>query len=150
MAKNKIIKPVTNAKLGSDFELHRKKVGQALYAKGKTIIKKSKEVIKTDARTIIREARQAKESLKKRTPRAALNGIKDLKIDGARLMNFLKDIKVKESPSESKVANQTIIEKPEVVRTEAKQKIVFNDSVSYYDKWYDLINSELNRTTSTK
>ena len=86
MAKKKKVKPLSKAELsriGSDFEEHRKKVGQILYAKGKSVIKKSKEVIQTDARTIIHEARQKKEALRKKKPLAALNGMKDLKIDGS-------------------------------------------------------------------
>ena len=44
MAKKKKVKPLSKAELsriGSDFEEHRKKVGQILYAKGKSVIKKS-------------------------------------------------------------------------------------------------------------
>jgi succinate dehydrogenase/fumarate reductase-like Fe-S protein len=124
-------------------------VGQILYAKGKSVIKKSKEVIQTDARTIIHEARQKKEALRKKKPLAALNGIKDLKIDGSRLMDFLKDIKFKESPSQSKESQQFETVKPEPVRVESKPKVKRQEATSYYETWYNLIYSELKRTKKT-
>ena len=146
MAKKKKVKPLSKAELsriGSDFEEHRKKVGQILYAKGKSVIKKSKEVIQTDARTIIHEA------MRKKKPLAALNGIKDLKIDGSRLMDFLKDIKFKESPSQSKESQQFETVKPEPVRVESKPKVKRQEATSYYETWYNLIYSELKRTKKT-
>ena len=99
MAKKKKVKPLSKAELsriGSDFEEHRKKVGQILYAKGKSVIKKSKEVIQTDARTIIHEARQKKEALRKKKPLAALSGMKERKIDGGGLMDCVKESKCEE------------------------------------------------------
>ena len=154
MAKNKKkkVKPLSKAelsKIDSDFEEHRKKVGQILYARGKSAIKKTKEVIHTDARTIIHEARQKKEALRKKKPLAALNGIKDLKIDGNRLMDFLKDIKFKESPSQSKEFQQFETVSSEPIRVEPKSKVESKEVISYYETWYNLIYSELKRTKKT-
>ena len=150
MAKKKKIKPVTNANLGSDFEAHRKMVGQTLYAKGKSVIKKSKYVVQKDVRTIINEAREAKDALKRTRKNVAKNGIKDLKIDGARLMDMLKGIKVKESPSQSSTTQQlqTIVQTPVVqepvpVTSSQNKRTERKGTPSYYDKWYDLIYSEL-------
>ena len=99
MAKKKKNKPAKPAKYDSEFEAHRKMVGKALYSKGKSAIIKSKYIVQKDVRAIINEAREAKDAVKRTSRNVAKNGIKDLKIDGTRLMNFLKDIKFKETPS---------------------------------------------------
>ena len=88
-------------------------------------------------------------ALRKKKPLAALNGIKDLKIDGSRLMDFLKDIKFKESPSQSKESQQFETVKPEPVRVESKPKVKRQEATSYYETWYNLIYSELKRTKKT-
>ena len=87
--------------------------------------------------------------MRKKKPLAALNGIKDLKIDGNRLMDFLKDIKFKESPSQPKESQQLETVRPEPVRVESKPKVDRKDVISYYETWYNLIYSELKRTKKT-
>jgi hypothetical protein len=61
-------------------------------------------------------------------------------------MEMMKGLKMKESPTESKLSQQSAAEKPELVRAEPRPKINFKENDSYYDKWFKLINSELNRT----
>ena len=143
MAKNKKKK---GPDLGSDFEEHRKKVGKALYSKGKNAISHSREAVRREIREIVVEARQKKDEIKKKVSNAAKNGIKDLKIDGNKLVDVLKGIKFKESPSQSKTNPEPHIVQDKPVSASvnpAKKRIDQKDKHSYYDIWYHLIESEI-------
>lgn len=144
MAKNKKKK---GPNLGSDFEEHRKKVGKALYSKGKNVISYSREAVRKEIRDIVGEAKQKKDEMKKKVSHAAKNGIKDLKIDGNRLLDFLKDIKFKESPSKSDSNPETHVVQDKLTSANVspveKIRIERKDKQSYYDIWYHLIESEI-------
>ena len=146
MAKKKKNKPAKPAKYDSEFEAHRKMVGKALYSKGKSAIIKSKYIVQKDVRAIINEAREAKDAVKRTSRTVAKNGIKDLKIDGTRLMNFLKDIKFKETPSQSsnaQLSSTTVRQESIPGHSSAIQRKERITSPSYYDIWYNLIYTEL-------
>ncbi len=146
MAKNKKNKPTKPIKFDREFEAHRKMVGKVLYSKGKSAVMKSKHIVQKDVRTIINEAREAKDAIKRTSRNVAKNGIKDLKIDGARLMNFLKDIKFKETPSQSSSAQHSSTSvRQELIPTHSSSNPMTEriTSPSYYDIWYDLIYTEL-------
>lgn len=145
MAKNKKKK---GPNMGIDFEEHRRMVGRELYSKGKKAISYSREVVRKEIHEIVSEAKQKKDELKKKVSHVAKNGIKDLKIDGNKLMDILKGVKFKESPSKS-IANP----EPNVVQdiptssyvSHVEKTIVERKDIqSYYDVWYNLIESEIN------
>lgn len=149
MAKNKKMK---GPNLGSDFEEHRKKVGKALYSKGKDAISYSREAVRREIREIVGEAKQKKDEIKRKVSHAAKNGIKDLKIDGNKLMDILKGIKFKESPSQSNPnPEQHIVQDKPVsasVNPVKRTNLGRKEKRSYYDVWYHLIESELNEKLS--
>lgn len=145
MGKNKKKKGLNT---GSDFEEHRKKVGRELYSKGKKAISTSREAVRKEIREIVSEAKQKKDELKRKVSHAAKNGIKDLKIDGNKLMDILKGVKFKESPSKANTNPE-----PNVVRNiptssyvtpVEKARVERKDKHSYYDVWFKLIESEIN------
>jgi hypothetical protein len=129
--------------MGCGFEEHRKKVGKALYSRGRGAITYSREVVRKEIREIIGETKQKSEEMNKKVSLAAKNGIKDLKIDGSRLLNFLKDIKMKESPSQYGKYHQPDDIQSEPLALHAKSGDQSKKSLSYYDIWYDLIHSEV-------
>jgi hypothetical protein len=144
MAKNKKKKNITGitSSIGGDFDSHSSKSGK----KRPRPMTAAREAVRREIREIISDAKEAKNVIKRKVSHVAKNGIKDLKIDGSRLMEMMKGLKMKESPTESKLSQQSAAEKPELVRAEPRPKINFKENDSYYDKWFKLINSELNRT----
>lgn len=144
MAKNKKKKNITGitSSIGGNFNSQYNKSGK----KRPRPMTAARETVRREIREIISDAKDAKNAIKRKVSQVAKNGIKDLKIDGAKLIDMMKGLKMKESPSEAKEIKHPVTEKPEITRTEPRQKIVFKESDSYYDRWYNLINSELNRT----
>ena len=148
MAKNKKKKNISGitSSVGGDFDSQRNKSGK----KRPRPMTAAREAVRREIREIISDAKEAKNAIKRKVSHVAKNGIKDLKIDGSRLMEMMKGLKMKESPTESKVYQQLAAKKSEVVKSEPRPKSVFKESDSYYDRWYNLIHSELNRTNETE
>lgn len=151
MAKNKKKKKnitgVTSS-IGGDYDAYRQKSGK----KRPRPMTAAREAVRREIREIISDAKDAKKVISRKVSHVAKNGIKDLKIDGARLMDMMKGLKMKESPSQSSTTQlsqetavtvrQESIPVPSSPRQVTERKV----APTYYDKWYDLIYSELKRT----
>lgn len=111
----------------------------------------AREAVRQEIREIIINAKESKKANRREVSSVASNGIKDLKIDGARLMDMMKDLKMKESSSQPTCTQQVrsvdaISEREGAippVQSSARQEIKHRADSSYYDIWYDLIYSEL-------
>ena len=143
--KKKNITGITSS-VGGDFDSQRNKSGK----KRPRPMTAAREVVRREIREIISDAKDAKNAIKRKVSQVAKNGIKDLKIDGSRLMEMMKGLKMKEAQSESIVFQQSATEKSEIVRAEPSPKIDFKENDSYYDRWYNLISLELNKLEQTK
>lgn len=146
MAKNKKKKKNTGvtSSIGGKFEVYRHKSEK----KAPRPMTASRETVRKEIRTIVYRAREEKDALKKRISHAAKEGIKGLKIDEARLMDFLKDIKFKDEPSPDAKSYQAPSIKSEHFRPVKTPKMDLNNDVSYYDTWYSIIESELKNIKS--
>ena len=147
MAKNKKKKKnitgVTSS-IGGDYDAYRHKS-----KKRPRPMTAAREAVRREIREII-DAKEAKKAITRKVSTVAKNGISDLKIDGAHLMNMMKGLKMKESPSQSSSLQQP---QATVVAPVAQQPVPNPSSTSqsngrkaepsYYDKWYDLIYTEL-------
>lgn len=109
----------------------------------------AREAVRREIRDIVSQARQEKDAIKRKVSNAAKSGIKGLKIDGARLMNMLKDIKFKESSTQASVNHYASDDKTDSVKHVhmPKQKDIKIDS--YYDIWYYTIETELKNIKKT-
>lgn len=128
--------------IGSEYASYRHKSSK----KGHRPMTAAREAVRKEIREIISDAKEAERSIRRKASTVARNGIKDLKIDGARLMNFLKDIKFKETPSKSSnTQHSSSTKRQENIPTHSSPKPVIErmTSPSYYDIWYDLIYTEL-------
>ena len=126
---------------GGNFKAKSKK-------KGLGEMTPAREALRKEIRTIVYRAREEKEALKKKFSHAAKEGIKGLKVDEVRLMNILKDIKFKDEPSPDVKSHQASSIKSEPLRPAKTPQIVLNNDVSYYDTWYNIIESELKNIKS--
>ncbi len=152
MAKNKKKKKnitgVTSS-IGGDYDAYRQNSSK----KKPRPMTAAREAVRREIHEIISDAREAKKVITKKVSHVAKNGIKDLKIDGARLMDMMKGLKMKESPSQSSSTqlsqgNATVMVRKESVSMPSlpNQVAKHKAAPTYYDTWYDLIYSELNRT----
>lgn len=149
MAKNKKKKKKNNSgvisSIGGDYDAYRHKSGK----KSPRPMTAAREAVRREIREIISDAKEAKKVITRKVPNAAKNGIKDLKIDGARLMDMMKGLKMKESPSQSSIAqhSQATVVAPAKdtipVASSPRQVSGHKAAPSYYEIWYDLIYSEL-------
>lgn len=134
--KNKKTNPegITSS-VGGSFSPKRKK--------GPGPMTPAREAVRREIRGIVEQAKVEKEALKKKVSHAAKAGIKGLKIDGNRLMNFLKDIKFKDESSPSADAQKSSVVRQDPVNQVQKPIVISNNETSYYDTWYYIIESEL-------
>ena len=150
MAKNNKKKKKNNtgviSSIGGDYDAYRHKSGK----KRPRPMTAAREAVRREIREIISDAKEAKKIITRKVPNAAKNGIKDLKIDGARLMDMMKGLKMKESPSQFSIAQHsqatvaaTVKQDTIPVATSSRQVSGHKAAHSYYDIWYDLIYSEL-------
>ena len=111
--------------------------------KGLGMMTPAREAVRKEIREIINQAKEEKETLKRKVSHAAKSGIKSLKIDGAHLMDILKGIKFKDDSSPAPKSNQTSVVSSENIRQVQKPKVVSSNEASYYDTWYYIIETEL-------
>lgn len=133
--KKKNLEGITSS-IGGAFTPKRKK-------KGLGPMTPAREAVRNEIREIVNQAREEKEALKRKVSNAAKSGIKGLKVDGARLLNMLKDLKFKDESSPSTKATQSTAEKHESAKQVQKPIVISTNEASYYDTWYYIIESEL-------
>ena len=137
MGKNKKHNPegITSS-VGGCFTPKRKK-------KGLGPLTPAREAVRKEIREIVHQAKEEKEALKRKVSTAAKSGIKGLKVDSARLLNMLKDLKFKDDSSSAKESQKNYEKIHEPIKQIHTPIFINGKEVSYYDTWYYIIESEL-------
>lgn len=122
--------------VGGNFFPKRKK-------KGLGPMTPAREAVRKEIRDIVNHAREEKDALKRKVTNVSKNGIKGLKVDGARLLNMLKDLKFKEESSLSAEAHQPSSVSNKSIKQAQPSIVIRSKEASYYDTWFYIIETEL-------